>query len=78
MLFTSRYEDYAFMGPVIVKEEFRGDGIGEKLMALGMDHLKSRGVNSIELDAVFLAMSLYRRLGFKDKHFSYRFRKVST
>jgi len=66
------------MGPVIVREQFRGDGIGEKLMIKGMDYLKSRGVKSIELDAVFLALSLYRRLGFKDKHLSYRFKKVSS
>ncbi len=66
------------MGPVIVKEEFRGDGIGEKLMVHGMDYLKSRDVKSIELDAVFLAMSLYRRLGFKDRFISYRFKKEST
>jgi ribosomal-protein-alanine N-acetyltransferase len=78
VLFTSRYDDYAFMGPVIVKEEFRGDGIGEKLMIQGMDYLKGLGVKSIELDAVFLALNLYRRLGFKDKHFSYRFKKEST
>jgi len=72
---TSRYDDYAFIGPVIVEQKYRGVKIGEKLMIKAMDYLTDIGVVSIELDSVWPAASLYRRLGFQDKYFSYRVRK---
>lgn len=74
--FSSQAQDFAFIGPVIVGEDFRGKKIGEDLMVAALDHLKSANVATIELDAVFPAAPLYRRLGFKDKYFSYRLRKV--
>jgi hypothetical protein len=77
VLFTSFYEDYAFMGPVIVLEEYRGKKIGENLMIAGMEHLKSKGVKTIELDSVFPAAPLYRRLGFRDRFISFRFKRES-
>lgn len=69
---TTTYKDYAFLGSLIVKKEERGRGIGNKLMCHAIDYLEKKGTNTIELDGVFPAVSLYRRLGFKDKYLSLR------
>lgn len=73
MVTTTTYDDYAFMGSLIVAEGYRGQGIGEALIRYGIDYLDSRGITTIELDATFRASPLYRCLGFKDKYLSYRF-----
>jgi len=73
MVTTTSYEDYAFLGCLIVKEIERGKGIGMIIMKYAMNNLIIRGVKTIELDGVFPAVSLYRRLGFKDKYLSLRF-----
>ncbi len=75
--FTSLFDDFAFIGPVIVIREYRGQKIGEELMKMAIDHLVNMGAKTIELDAVFEAARLYRRLGFRDKYFSYRMWRVS-
>jgi len=72
---SSFYQDYSFIGPVIVEEQYRSEGLGETLMRKAMDHLTEFGTKTIELDSVWPAAPLYRRLGFKDKYFSYRVRK---
>jgi len=69
---TSSYGNYAFIGTLIVDESERGRGIGEKLMNHAMEHLRSNGISSFELDAVFQAVPLYRKLGFIDKYYSLR------
>jgi len=73
--FTTSRGGYGFIGPVIVEEKLRGAGIGRALMQAAIDHLEQRGITSIELDSVFPAAPLYRRLGFKDRFFSYRMRR---
>ena len=72
---TSIYGDYAFIGTLIVKGEYRKHGIGKRLLKFAIDQLQEKGINSIELDGVFNAVSLYRELGFEDKYLSYRFVK---
>jgi len=42
-------------------------------MLHGIDYLRGKGVTSIELDGVFPAVPLYRKLGFRDKYLSLRF-----
>jgi GNAT superfamily N-acetyltransferase len=70
---TTRHGDYGFMGTLIVMKNHRHSGIGEALFAHAMTYLQERGTKTIELDGVFPAVSLYRRLGFYDKHLSLRF-----
>ncbi|MDD3732712.1 MAG: GNAT family N-acetyltransferase [candidate division Zixibacteria bacterium] len=70
---TTSYADYAFVGSLIVNPVYRGKMIGEQLLSQAMAYLKNRGVKTIELDGVFAAVSLYRRLGFRDKYLSLRF-----
>ncbi|HDL03138.1 MAG TPA: GNAT family N-acetyltransferase [candidate division Zixibacteria bacterium] len=78
MVTTTSYDKYAFIGSLIVARGTRKEGIGEKLMQTAIDYLEGKGVTTIELDGVFAAASLYRRLGFKDKYLSLRFsREVS-
>ncbi len=72
---TTSYDDYAFMGSLIVKGLKRDAGIGTKLMNHAIEYLKGKGVRTIELDGVFPAVTLYRRLGFRDKYLSMRWVK---
>jgi GNAT superfamily N-acetyltransferase len=73
MVTTTSYGKFAFLGCLIVRKQERGHGIGAKLMSHAIDFLKGRDVRVIELDAVFEAVPLYRRLGFRDKYLSLRF-----
>ncbi|MCK4328456.1 GNAT family N-acetyltransferase [candidate division WOR-3 bacterium] len=70
---TTTYDDYAFIGTLIVKKEERGKGIGKELMNHAIEYLQQRGIKTIELDGELVAISLYKRLGFKDKYLSLRF-----
>jgi len=72
MASTTSYGDYAFLGSLIVTPEERGRGIGEGLLRHAVNYLVQREVRTIELDGVFGAASLYRRLGFRDKYLSLR------
>ncbi len=73
MITSTSYDFFGFIGGLIVPREYRGHGIGEMLMKKGIEYLRQKGVQSIELDAVFPAVPLYRRLGFRDKYLSLRF-----
>ena len=70
---TVDYGEMAWIGNLIVIPEMRGRGIGEALMRRAMEHLLSLGVRPIRLDGVQKAISLYRRLGFRDEHWSLRY-----
>lgn len=72
MITTTAYGAFAFLGMLIVRRSSRGRGIGEALMRAAIDYLQQKGVRTIELDGVFAAAPLYRRLGFKDKYLSLR------
>lgn len=70
---STSYGTYAFVGTLIVKESQRNRGIGERLLMHAVMYLKGKGVRTIELDGVFEATPLYRRMGFVDKYLSLRF-----
>jgi GNAT superfamily N-acetyltransferase len=72
---TTSYRDYAFVGSLIVEKAKRGKGIGKMLLSHAVEYLRVKGVRTIELDGVFPAVVLYRRMGFKDKYLSLRFLK---
>lgn len=72
---TIIYDDYAFLGMLIVKDKFRRLGIGRELLEHAINHLKDKNIKTIELDGVFNAVEMYRSLGFKDKYLSLRFVK---
>ena len=70
---STRYDAFAFVAVLIVRNEHREQGIGGKLLEHAIDYLHSQGVRTIELDGVLKAAPLYRRLGFHDKYLSLRF-----
>ena len=78
MITTTSYDSYGFIGSLIVAGEHRGEGVGERLMNRAINYLEDKGVTTIELDGVFAAVSLYRRLGFKDKYLSLRFSREAS
>ena len=54
----------AWIGMVIVEPEFRGQGIGTTLLKRAIDHLDSRKVPCMKLDATPQGLPLYEKFGF--------------
>lgn len=75
---TISYNEFAFLGNVIVKKEKRGQNIGPALMHHALCYLERRSMKTIELDGVMPAVAMYRSLGFRDKYRSLRFMRKAT
>lgn len=60
------YGPFGFIGNLIVRPEYRKNGHGTTLMKHSIDYLRGKGTNTIFLDAVPTASSLYKKLGFKE------------
>jgi GNAT superfamily N-acetyltransferase len=54
----------AWIAMMLVDKAFRGRGIGRALMDRALQHLDSRGIPTIRLDATPLGQPLYEKLGF--------------
>jgi ribosomal protein S18 acetylase RimI-like enzyme len=61
---AASFGQIGIIGHVIVKPEYRGMGIGQELMKEAMKILQFQGCTTIKLDAVKLAKTLYKRVGF--------------
>ncbi|MCK5125628.1 MAG: GNAT family N-acetyltransferase [candidate division Zixibacteria bacterium] len=72
---TLCHGEYGFIGTLIVLPEMRGHKIGESLMQMAINYLHDSKVTTIELDGVFPAVPLYRRLGFRDRFISLRLKR---
>lgn len=59
------YQKFGFIGNLIVDKSCRGQQCGKTLMEHAMHYLRNQGVQSILLDGVPKAVTLYERLGFK-------------
>ncbi len=59
------YGEVGWFGNLIVKGEFRGQGVGGLLVKQGVDYLRSRGVGVIGLYAYPHLKSFYEKLGFR-------------
>ncbi|MHA1126246.1 MAG: GNAT family N-acetyltransferase [Candidatus Heimdallarchaeota archaeon] len=57
--------EFGYIAHVIVEPEYRKMGIGQELMNEGMAYLKHHGCQTVKLDAVPNAITLYERVGFK-------------
>lgn len=57
----------AWIGMLLVHPDSRGGGIGKALLTRAIEHLRSKRIASIKLDATPLGEALYRKLGFKDE-----------
>ncbi len=78
MITTTTFNDYAFMGGLIIEIDHRRRGIGEALMRHAIEYLQRKGTTSIELDATFQGVPLYRKLGFRDKYLSFRLMRSAS
>jgi ribosomal protein S18 acetylase RimI-like enzyme len=66
---TISYEErFAWVGMVLVDPEFRGRGIGAKLLARAIEHLDAGKISTIKLDATPLGKPLYEKLGFVSEY----------
>lgn len=72
-VFSVSYGKLGWIGFLIVKAKCRGTGVGTSLMKKAMGYLTGHGVETVKLEAVPKAASLYRRLGFIDEYDSLRF-----
>jgi len=70
---TINYGKLAWLGLFVVNPEKRGRGIGATLMRRAIDYLEQAGAETIRLEAEEAAVTLYRRLGFKEEFDSLRF-----
>jgi GNAT superfamily N-acetyltransferase len=69
---TTRYgTDLAWIGMMLVHEDFRRRGIATALMNAGLDYLGKQHVGCIKLDATPAGQPVYQRLGF-DAQWSFR------
>ena len=62
---TTYGTDVAWIGMVLVDEAYRQRGIGRALLEACIDHLQSRGIRCIKLDATPLGKPVYEALGFQ-------------
>lgn len=73
-IFGTDYGTFGFIGNLIVKKEFRGQGIGKALLELIIEEFHHSENKPILLDAVPNAVPFYESLGFKSLYRSLRYR----
>jgi GNAT superfamily N-acetyltransferase len=66
---TIIYEDrFAWIGMVLVEQQFRGQGIGTALLERAIQYLDSRNILCMKLDATPQGRVLYEKLGFVSEY----------
>lgn len=66
---TIVYEQrFAWIGMVLVDPEFRGRGIGTRLLEKTVEHLDAIGIRTMKLDATPAGRPIYQKLGFEDEY----------
>lgn len=76
-VFSVNYGKLGWIGLLIVRAEYRGEGFGTLLTKKAMNHLLSRGVDTIRLEARSIVAELYRKLGFRHEYDSLRFSGIN-
>jgi len=74
VLTTTTYDGLAFLGAVIVRPGLRDQGLGKRMMEAALDHLRTRGVETVRLNAYLRAIPFYERLGFRPEYEVVRWR----
>jgi GNAT superfamily N-acetyltransferase len=59
---------FAWIGMVLVDPEFRGRGIGTRLLEKTIEHLDGIGIRTMKLDATPAGRPIYQKLGFVDEY----------
>ena len=67
MITSTVYQQVGWLGWLFVLQEYRQRGLGAQLMEKGIEHIRSRGVKTILLEADIKAIPLYERLGFVEQ-----------
>ena len=67
MITSTPYRNVGWLGWLYVSKDHRLCGLGERLMQAGIDHLNGLGIGTIIIEAVVEAVSLYRRIGFREQ-----------
>ena len=62
---TGRLLPNGYIGRVCVVKEFRGTGLGKKIMCSLIDKAKEQGMSSLNLSSQIQALEFYESLGFK-------------
>ncbi len=66
---TFSYEDrFAWIGMVLVDPDFRGQGIGTRLLEEAIAYLDARGIPTLKLDATPQGKPIYEKLGFVSEY----------
>ncbi|UCE24128.1 MAG: GNAT family N-acetyltransferase, partial [Candidatus Zixiibacteriota bacterium] len=69
MITSTVYQQVGWLGWLFVLEEYRQRGLGAQLMEKGIEHIRSRDIKTVLLEADLKAIPLYERLGFVE-HFN--------
>jgi GNAT superfamily N-acetyltransferase len=59
---------FAWIGMVLVDPEYRGRGIGTRLLERTIEHLDGNGIGTMKLDATPAGRPIYQKLGFVDEY----------
>jgi GNAT superfamily N-acetyltransferase len=59
--------ELGWIGMVLTHPEHRGRGFARRLLSAAVDHLDTRGVGWLKLDATDMGRPLYRQFGFEDQ-----------
>jgi len=67
--------DLAWIGMMLVHENYRRQGIAGALIAKCLEHLRSRDIRCIKLDATPAGKLVYNQLGFRDEWSFHRWKR---
>ena len=56
--------ELAWLGMMLVERDYRGNGIGRRLMLSALEYTKAEGVETVKLDATPAGRTLYEAMGF--------------
>lgn len=65
---TERFGSVGWIGMVTTDPDYRGLGIGRKMLSAAIAYLRAAGVRTVKLDATPMGKPLYDRLGFRPEY----------
>jgi len=74
---TCVFDDIAWIAMVLVDVDFRGKGIGTKLLKYSLNYLDERKVKTVRLDATSAGQPIYEKLGFVPEYRLARFEGIA-
>ena len=62
---TTYDRSLAWIGMMLVHSDYRGQGIAKRLMLCCLDHLRSKSIDCVKLDATPMGLPVYQSIGFR-------------